>query len=87
MDDDLLKTGDFGRFVSNIDEYVEMDKLEARARVTAKEGFLDDKKRGASSVVVISKKEHPAVPAYDPPYIFSSWISSPSLSLTHPHLK
>ena len=53
MDDDLLKTGDFGRFVSNIDEYVEMDKLEARARVTAKEGFLDDKKRGASSVVVI----------------------------------
>jgi hypothetical protein len=73
MDDDLLKTGDFGRFVSNIDEYVEMDKLEARARVTAKEGFLDDKKRGASSVVVISKR--------------SILPCLPTTLLTHTHLK
>ena len=41
MDDDLLRTGDFGKSIHNLGEYVELDKLEARERLASKELRLD----------------------------------------------
>lgn len=43
---DALKTGDFSAPVFNLDEYVEMSKIEACERIASRERFLDDRKRG-----------------------------------------
>jgi hypothetical protein len=43
---DQLKTGDFSAPVFNLDEYVEMSKIEARQRIASRERFLDERKRG-----------------------------------------
>lgn len=41
MDEDLLRTGDFSRSIHNLDEYVELDKLQAREHLASKELRLD----------------------------------------------